>query len=173
MRRAPPYVLSHPFTSDRVEALRERVESAPHYNTTDSEDYLHRFAFMQAKLVGFLRSQGQTLARYPLSEVQHLSPRGLGSMSRGFVDERTNSLIAAFRYPGRIGFVGRMDLATGKLTALADLDGMMLYKVTSVAFDPDARTAYYTEDNYAFRDLIAVNVDTGRKRMLLRGWRYP
>ena len=44
---------------------------------------------------------------------------------------------------------------------------MMLYKVTSVAFDPDARTAYYTEDNYAFRDLMAVNVDTGRKRMLL------
>ena len=30
---------------------------------------------------------------------------------------------------------------------------MMLYKVTSVAFDPDCRTAYYTEDNYAFRDL--------------------
>src|SRR6185503_19969439 len=28
--------------------------------------------------------------------------------------------------------------------------------------------AYYTEDNYAFRDLMAVNVDTGRKRMLLK-----
>jgi hypothetical protein len=45
---------------------------------------------------------------------------------------------------------------------------MMLYRVTSLAFDPDARTAYYTEDNYAFRDLMAVDVDTGRKRMLLR-----
>ena len=45
---------------------------------------------------------------------------------------------------------------------------MMLYKVTSLAFDPDARTAYYTEDNYAFRDLMAVNVDTGKKRMLLQ-----
>jgi hypothetical protein len=45
---------------------------------------------------------------------------------------------------------------------------MMLYKVTSVAFDPDARKAYYTEDNYAFRDLMAVDVDTGKKRMLLR-----
>ena len=45
---------------------------------------------------------------------------------------------------------------------------MMLYKVTSVAFDPDARTAYYTEDNYAFRDLFAVNVDTGQTPMLLK-----
>jgi hypothetical protein len=108
------------------------------------------------------------LAQYPLTETVKLSPRGLGSMSRGFIDERTNSLIAAFRYPGTIGFIGRMDLATGKLTKLHEIKGMMLYKVTSVAFDADARTAYYTEDNGAFRDLIAVNVDTGRKRMLLR-----
>jgi hypothetical protein len=108
------------------------------------------------------------LAQYPLTETVKLSPQGLGSISRGYVDAKTNSLIAAFRYPGTIGFIGRMDLATGKLTKLQEIKGMMLYKVTSVAFDPDARTAYYTEDNYAFRDLVAVNVDTGRKRMLLK-----
>ena len=78
------------------------------------------------------------LAQYPLTETVKLSPRGLGSMSRGFVDAKTNSLIAAFRYPGTIGFVGRMDLATGKLTKLQEIKGMMLYKVTSLAFDPDA-----------------------------------
>jgi hypothetical protein len=108
------------------------------------------------------------LARYPLTATTPLAPRGLGSMSRGFVDHKTNSLIAAFRYPGTIGFIGRMDLATGKLTKLQEIKGMMLYKVTSVAFDEQARTAYYTEDNNAFRDLLAVNVDTGRKRMLLK-----
>jgi hypothetical protein len=107
------------------------------------------------------------LAQYPLSEPHHLSPRGLGSMSRGFIDDKTNSLVAAFRYPGRIGFIGRMDLATGKLTHLADLNGMMLYKVTSVAFDPASRTAFYTDENYAFRDLNAIDVDTGKKRRLL------
>ena len=107
------------------------------------------------------------LAQYPLSEPKHLSPRGLGSMSRGFIDERTNSLVAAFRYPGRIGFLGKMDLATGKLTHLTDLNGMMLYKVTSVAFDPDSRTAFYTAENYAYRDLNAIDVDTGKKRRLL------
>jgi hypothetical protein len=108
------------------------------------------------------------LAQYPLTKTTPLAPHGLGSISRGFVDPKTNSLIAAFRYPGTIGFIGRMDLATGKLTKLQEIKGMMLYKVTSVAFDPDARTAYYTEDNYAFRDLMAVNVDTGKKRMLLK-----
>jgi hypothetical protein len=117
---------------------------------------------------GFQRANLDAIGRYPLTEVRHLSPRGLGSMSRGFVDDRTNSLIAAFRYPGRIGFLGRMDLATGKLTPLTDLDGMMLYKVTSVAFDSDSRTAFYTNQNYAFRELMAIDVDTGRKRLLLK-----
>ena len=107
------------------------------------------------------------LAKYPLTDVHHLSPHGLGSMSRGFVDEKTNSLIAALRYPGRIGFLGRMDLATGKVRHLTDLDGMMLYKVTSVAFDPASRTAFYVNQNYAYRDLYAIDVDTGRKRKLL------
>src|SRR5215210_6133995 len=107
------------------------------------------------------------LAQYPLSEPRHLSPRGLGSISRGYVDEKTNSLIAAFRYPGRIGFIGRMDLATGELKPLSDLNGMMLYKVTSVAFDPATRTAFYTDQNYAYRELNAINVDTGKKRRLL------
>ncbi|MEO5613013.1 MAG: hypothetical protein ABIT68_09790, partial [Sphingomicrobium sp.] len=107
------------------------------------------------------------LAQFPLTEVKHLSPRGLGSMSRGFVDDKTNSLIAAFRYPGRIGFLGRMDLATGKLTPLTELNGMMLYKVTSVAFDPSSRTAFYTDENYAYRELNAIDVDTGKKRRLL------
>ena len=108
------------------------------------------------------------LAQYPLTQTQPISPRGLGSISRGFVDTKTNSLIAAFRYPGTIGFVGRLDLATGQLTKLQEIKGMMLYRVTSLAFDPEARTAYYTEDNNAFRDIVAVDVDSGRKRTLLK-----
>ena len=107
------------------------------------------------------------LAQYPLTEPKHLSAHGLGSMSRGFVDEKTNSLIAAFRYPGRIGFLGRMDLATGKVAHLTDLDGMMLYKVTTLAYDPSSRTAFYTNQNYAYRDINAIDVDTGKKRRLL------
>jgi hypothetical protein len=115
----------------------------------------------------FQKDNLAALGKYPLSEVRHLSPRGLGSMSRGFIDEKTNSLIAAFRWPGRIGFLGRMDLATGKIKPLTDLDGMMLYKVTSVAFDPETRTAFYTNQNYAYREVNAIGVDTGRKRRLL------
>ena len=116
----------------------------------------------------FQKSNLAKLAQYPLTQTQPLSNQGLGSISRGFVDSRTNSLIAAFRYPGTIGFVGRLDLANGKLSKLQEIKGMMLYRVTSLAFDEDARTAFYTEDNGAFRDIVGVNVDTGKKRTLLK-----
>ncbi|MEZ5956144.1 MAG: M48 family metalloprotease [Hyphomonadaceae bacterium] len=67
-RRAPPWMMTHPYTSDRVEALRQRVNSAPHRDAVDTEDNLRRFRFMQAKLIGFIRSEGQVLARYPLRD---------------------------------------------------------------------------------------------------------
>lgn len=67
-RRAPPWMMTHPYSSDRVEALRARVQASPHYDTPDSADYLRRFEFMQAKLVGFIQTQGQTLARYPVRD---------------------------------------------------------------------------------------------------------
>jgi predicted Zn-dependent protease len=60
--------VTHPYTSDRVEALRRRVEAGAHRDATDTEDNIRRFHFMQAKLVGFIQTQGQTLARYPLSD---------------------------------------------------------------------------------------------------------
>ena len=67
-RRMPPYMMTHPYSSDRVEALRQRVDAAENRNAVDSPDNLRRFAFMQAKLVGFIQTQGQTLARYPVSD---------------------------------------------------------------------------------------------------------
>lgn len=68
MRRAPPYLITHPYSSDRVEALRQGVDHSSTRNAHDTEDNLRRFAFMQAKLIGFLRTRAQTLARYPTSD---------------------------------------------------------------------------------------------------------
>jgi predicted Zn-dependent protease len=68
VRRMPPYMMTHPYSSDRVESLRQRVEAGSHYGAVDTDENLERFRFMQAKLVGFIQTQGQTLARYPLSD---------------------------------------------------------------------------------------------------------
>ncbi|MEO6432937.1 MAG: WD40 repeat domain-containing protein, partial [Sphingomicrobium sp.] len=154
-----------------VEWLRRSEDSKPFYASQFAHVFGKPLDTVWDEWLSSERSfQAQNLAQlaqFPLTEARHLAPHGLGSMSRGFIDDKTNSLIAAFRYPGRIGFVGRMDLATSKITPLADLDGMMLYKVTSLAFDPASRTAFYTNQNYAYRDIWAIDVDTGKKRKLL------
>lgn len=68
MRRAPPYLITHPYSSDRVEALRQVVDRQPHHAAVDSDENMRRFRFMQAKLTGFLRTEAQTLSRYPTSD---------------------------------------------------------------------------------------------------------
>ena len=107
---------------------------------------------------------------YPLTEVTHLSPKGLGSMSRGFVDAKTNALVARLPLSRRDRLRRHAWTSPPASSASSPRSrGMMLYKVTSLAFDPDGRKAYYTEDNYAFRDLIEIDVDTGKKRHAAEG----
>jgi predicted Zn-dependent protease len=67
-RRIPPYMMTHPFSSDRVEALRRRVEAAPHADVTDSPEAMLRFEIMKAKLIGFLSPVDETYSLYPPSD---------------------------------------------------------------------------------------------------------
>jgi hypothetical protein len=92
----------------------------------------------------------------------------VGSISRSFVDPETGRLVGAFRYPGVVGHIGMMSLEDGTIDRLQDVKGPMLYRVTSTAFDPDSRTLFYTEDNSEYRDVVALDLETGKRRMLLK-----
>jgi len=107
------------------------------------------------------------LRQFPLTETEPLTGQTLGSVSRSYVDEERREMIGAFRYPGVVAHVGRFSLDTGEVEHVTDIKGPMTYRVTSTAFDPDSRTLFYTADNLAYRDLMAVDVDTGEKAMLL------
>ena len=51
------YFRSHPLSSDRIEALRRRVEALPSYEKTDTPEAMAEHAIMKAKLDGFLNPQ--------------------------------------------------------------------------------------------------------------------
>jgi len=55
--RRYPYFRSHPLSSDRIEALKHRVDGLPHYNEVDSPRQLAEHAIMKAKLEGFINPQ--------------------------------------------------------------------------------------------------------------------
>jgi hypothetical protein len=105
---------------------------------------------------------------YPLTPLHRLTERALGSVSRSFYDPKTNSLVGGFRYPGVLPHVGVLSLENGAIRHLVDIKGSQLYRVTALAYDADAGKAYFTADNYAYRDLMEVDIATGHTRMLLR-----
>jgi hypothetical protein len=116
---------------------------------------------------GFQETNLQALRAYPETAVTPVAPRALGSISRTFIDPRTGNLIGAFRYPGVIAHLGMLEPGTGAVRRLTDIKGPMLYRVTSLAYDPQSNTAWYTTDNYAYRDIIQVDVASGHKHMVL------
>ena len=51
------YFRTHPISSDRIEALRGRVEKQPNYGKIDSPESIAEHAIMRAKLDGFINPQ--------------------------------------------------------------------------------------------------------------------
>jgi hypothetical protein len=109
----------------------------------------------------------EALRQFPITPHADLADRGLGSVSRAYYDPERNSLIAGIRYPGVVAHVGEYSLDTRQIRHLEDVKVPMLYRVTSLAYDPQTETAFYTADNYAYRDLMSLDVNTGKARMLL------
>jgi hypothetical protein len=116
----------------------------------------------------FQRANLASVRAFPLTQTTPLSTRALGSVSRTFVDPRSGDLIGAFRYPGVIAHIGALTPGRGAIRRLTDIKGAMLYRVTSLAYDPQTNTAWYTTDNYAYRDIMEIDIASGRERMLLR-----
>jgi predicted Zn-dependent protease len=57
------YFRSHPLSSDRIDALRNRVERLPHYNKSTRPTALAEHEIMKAKLDGFMNPQ-QAMIKY-------------------------------------------------------------------------------------------------------------
>lgn len=105
--------------------------------------------------------------RFPITPLQPIAAPAVGSISRMYFDEAGATIYAAFRTPGIVEHVGALNVRDGSHRQLADIKRAMLYRVASFAFDPRSSTAFYTSDNLAWRDLMAVDVRSGESRMLI------
>ena len=116
----------------------------------------------------FQKQNLEKIRRYPITPYADLSKRPLGSVSRAWFDGDTRRIYGAFNYPGVVGHVGSISLDDGSVERLVDVKGPVLYTVTSVAFDPKTMTVFYTTDNNALRDIVALDAKTKRTRVLLK-----
>ncbi|TNE36812.1 MAG: hypothetical protein EP347_09990 [Alphaproteobacteria bacterium] len=116
----------------------------------------------------FQRSNLKAINRKPVTKTTPLTERALGSVSRTYYLPETGELLGAFRYPGTVAHLGVLNPATGNIRKLTDIKGPMLYEVTSLAFDPKTNRAWYTTDNYAYRDVMEIDVATGKQKMITK-----
>lgn len=63
-----PYFRSHPLSSDRIAALRRRVQDQSNHGVEDTPEELLAHQIMQAKLYAFLNAPTYTFRRYPESD---------------------------------------------------------------------------------------------------------
>ncbi len=105
---------------------------------------------------------------FPTTEARPLTDQPLGSVSRAWLSKDGSVLVGGFRYPGVVAHIGALELETGEVERLADIKGPMLYRVTSTALDREAGVLFYTADNFAFRDLMALDLATGEEQRLLK-----
>jgi hypothetical protein len=118
--------------------------------------------------------QEENLARirqYPVTPARDLSARALGSVSRPLIDPQGQRIIAAFNYPGTVAHLGAISLKDGSVEKLRDVKGPSIYTVTSLTRDPGSGTIFYTTDNNAYRDLVALDPRARRARILIKDLR--
>ena len=90
-------------------------------------------AFQQANLAA--------IRKYPITPYRDVTSRALGSVSRAYFDPATGKIYAAFNYPGVVAHVGAIDIDTGAVQRIVPIKGPVIYTVTSLAWDPEARDA--------------------------------
>ena len=111
------------------------------------------------------------IRRNPTTAGRPLTDRVLGSVSRAWYDSSGHRIYVAVRYPGQEAHIAAIDVASGGFTRVSDIVGATGLSVTSLVFDPDSRTLFYTTNNADWRHLLALDLETGRSRVLLRNAR--
>jgi WD40 repeat protein len=154
-----------------VRWLRRDADGKRHY--ADQFEHVFGLTLEQAwqDWIAFEKQfQTRNLARvreHPITPHRTLVPAAVGSASRAYYDPASDTLYAGYDYQGVVAHIGALDMKSGNVRRLADIKDSLLYKVTALAWDPQARTLFYVTDNHALRDIWSVNVDTGEETLLM------
>jgi hypothetical protein len=119
----------------------------------------------------FQRKNLQSVHEHPITPYTDLTRRDLGALSRSYLSPDGSRLFTAVKYPGQLAHIVSISRADGTVTYLREVKGAAGYTVTSLAYDPSGATLFYTTNNSNYRNLEALDLRSGKSRMLLRGAR--
>jgi hypothetical protein len=120
----------------------------------------------------FQRKNLQSVHEHPLTEFHDITHKDLGAVSRGYLSKDGSELYMAVRYPGQVAHIVALSRRDGSVRQLAEIKGPRGYTVTSLAYDPQSETLFFTSNNVStYRNLEALDLRTGKTRMLLHAQR--
>jgi len=119
----------------------------------------------------FQRRNLASVREFPVTPPAAITRAGLGAISRPHLSADGTRLYAAVRYPGRVPHIVSISLEDGSVTELQEVQGAIAYSVASVAYDPRSQTLFYTSDNANYRNLMALDLESGQARQLLEAAR--
>ena len=120
----------------------------------------------------FQRKNLESVREHPLTEFHDVTRKDLGAVSRAYLSRDGSKLYTAVRYPGQVAHLVAISRRDGSVTQLAEIRGPKGYTVTSLAFDPQTETLFFTTNNVTtYRNLEALDLRTGKTRMLMHGGR--
>jgi hypothetical protein len=119
----------------------------------------------------FQRENLRAVREHPVTEYHDLTRKDLGAVSRSYLSSDGSKLLTAIRYPGQVAHIVSIDRNNGAVTELKELKASRGYTVASLAFDPNTQTLFYTTNNNTFRNLEALDLRSGKSRLLLQAAR--
>lgn len=152
------YFRSHPLSSQRIDAMRRRVEASPYRDVEDSPEEIAELRRIQAKIIGFTVAPAQVFQRYPESDTS--------------IEGQYARAVAFFRQ-------GRLEQAQARLAVLMEaepenpffheLEGQMLYESGRIeeSVAPHRRSIELMPDAPLLRvNLAASLIGTGEEDAL-------
>jgi hypothetical protein len=112
-----------------------------------------------------------SVREHPLTPFRDFTRKDLGAVARSYLSGDGTQLFTAVRYPGQLAHIVSISRSGGAVTELEEVKGASGYTVTSLAYDPATETIFYTTNNHNYRNLEALDLRSGKSRMLLKAAR--
>lgn len=109
--------------------------------------------------------QLERIGEYPLTPLDSLTDRSLGSVSPPIYDSNRNTLYYAANYHGKLAHLEELDLTSGKRRNLQNIEGPMFFQTSYVALDTLRRRLIYTTQNDQLRGLRIFDL---KKRRIIK-----
>jgi hypothetical protein len=108
------------------------------------------------------------ICQYPVTAYRPIVTKPLGALSRAYFDESNHKIYCAIDFPGQVAQIVSIDTKTGVIEKIHDVKRQALYYVTSLAYDPEASTLFYTTDNNDWRSIYSIDIKSGDETLLLK-----